>query len=154
MASVAGTKRKAENKSCKLIYKALKELEKGTSHVTSVRSHAASGQNGERAVNTSTRIISAECVFKNSVDAATAAPSFCRLAPTIPCKCSVFCMWTCWRVGCQELHLHHFRVKACFRFYLQVDAWTAVPSFCRHAHKIFFFCLQGAQRFNHVALDQ
>ena len=31
MASVAGTKRKAENKSCKLKYKALKELEKGTS---------------------------------------------------------------------------------------------------------------------------
>ena len=30
MASVAGTKRKAENKSCKLKYKALKELEKGT----------------------------------------------------------------------------------------------------------------------------
>ena len=30
MASVAGTKRHAENKFCKLKYKALKELEKGT----------------------------------------------------------------------------------------------------------------------------
>ena len=104
----------------------------------SVRSHAASGQNGERAVNTSTRIISAECVFKLSVDAATAAPPLCRLAPPIPCKIGIFCMWTYWRVGCQQLHLHHFRVKACFRFYLQVDAWTAVPSFCRQARKIFF----------------
>ena len=62
-------------------------------------------------------------------------------------------MWTYWRVSCQQLHLHHFRVKACFRFYLQVDAWTAVPSICRHAHKNIF-CLQGAQRFNHVSWDQ
>ena len=30
MASVAGTKRRAENKPCKIKYKALKELEKGT----------------------------------------------------------------------------------------------------------------------------
>ena len=30
MASVAGTKRRAENKSCKIKFKALKELEKGT----------------------------------------------------------------------------------------------------------------------------
>ena len=32
MASVAGTKRRAENKTCKIKYKALKELEKGTAH--------------------------------------------------------------------------------------------------------------------------
>ena len=30
MASVAGSKRRAENKSCKIKYSALKELEKGT----------------------------------------------------------------------------------------------------------------------------
>ena len=32
-----------------------------------VRSHAASGQNGERALNTSIRIISAECVFNSCI---------------------------------------------------------------------------------------
>ena len=32
MAPVAAAKRRAENKSCKIKYKALKELEKGTAH--------------------------------------------------------------------------------------------------------------------------
>ena len=51
------------------------------------------------------------------------------------------CKWTNWRVSCQELHLHFFGFKRIHAFLLQVDALTAVPSFCRLSLKIFFTCM-------------
>ena len=120
--------------------------------VISVRSHAASGQNGVWAVNTSTRIISAECVFYFSVDAATAAPPLCRLAPPIPCKISIF---ACGHIGVWAVNSSTCTIFGLKRVFAFICKWTpGQPSRQFVDMHINIFCLQGAQHFNHVALDQ
>ena len=106
--------------------------------VPCVRSHAASGQNGERAVNTSTRIISAECVFNFSVDAATAAPPLCRLAPPIPCKIGIF---ACGHIGVWAVNSSTCTIFGSKRVFAFICKWTpGQPSrqFVDMHIKIFF----------------